>query len=357
MNTRSDHSEDSSQQRRRPVSREFWSEGDDGLFSQSWYPICLSSEARQGEVVGRPFLDGEVIVFRGPDGRAHVFGAFCVHMGANLKEGDVVDDCIRCPYHHWQYDDSGACVKTGAGDPPPPSARLFEYPSQERWGLIFVFNGEKPLWDLPDFRNVDETRRFEDAELCTAAIKLDYFPEDPDRSAIALDPWMVVTNPLDFQHFVSVHEMTFRDANPESGIVWSDHFAEFRILSTNRYGTPYNNHQGIYGNNCLYLSGDLDGKWFGFFAAQTIPKPGYSEIYFVAAADRGDGSPRAEKEAAKWADFVINMEVDFFMQDIPILRSLHFRPGLLTRGDKALSRHIDYLQSQPRAHPGAEFIR
>ena len=141
MNTQADHSEDGSQQRRRPVSREFWREGDDGLFSQSWYPICLSSEAKQGEVIGRSFLDGEVIVFRGPDGRAHVFGAFCVHMGANLKEGDVVDNCIRCPYHHWQYDHTGACVKTGAGDPPPPSARLFEYPSQERWGLIFAFNG------------------------------------------------------------------------------------------------------------------------------------------------------------------------------------------------------------------------
>ena len=250
MDTRADHSEGDSQQRRRPVAREFWREGDDGLFSQSWYPICLSSEAKQGEIVGRSFLDGEVIVFRGPDGQAHVFSAFCLHMGANLKEGDVVDNRIRCPYHHWEYDGTGSCVKTGAGDPPPPSARLFEYPSQERWGLVFAFNGEQPLWDLPDFRNVDETRRYEDSELCTAAIKLDYFPDDPARWALPLDPW-----------------------------------------------------------------------------------------------------------AAKWADFVINMEVDFFMQDIPILRSLHFKPGLLTKMDTVLSRHIDYLQSQPRAHPGAEFIR
>ena len=203
------------------------------------------------DAIGRGFLDGEVIVFRGADGTAHVFGAYCVHMGANLKEGTMVDHCVRCPYHHWQFDANGRCVKTGSGDPPPPSANLFEYPSQERWGLIFAFNSTEPLWQLPDFADVLGERQFTDDDLCTAAKQLDYFPDDPERSSITLDPWMVITNPLDFQHFVSVHEMTFRSANPENEIVWSDHKCEFRLLSTNRFGTPYDNHQAIYGNNCL----------------------------------------------------------------------------------------------------------
>ena len=349
--------DDARQARRRPVAREFWREGDDGLFSQNWYPICLAADAVEGEIVGRPFLDGEVVVFRGKDGRAHVFSAYCVHLGANLKEGEVVDNCIRCPYHHWQYDDTGTCVKTGAGDPPPPGACLFEYPSQERWGVIFAFNGDSPLWDLPDFRDVEGKRHYADSELCTVAQQLDYYPEDPSRTALALDPWMVVTNPLDFQHFVSVHGMTFRDASPENEIEWNDHYAQFRIMATNRFGIPYDNHQAIYGNNCLYLSGNLDGRWFGFFAAQNIPEPGYSELYFVAAAEVGHDSPEAAQAARQWAESVIAMETDFFMQDVPVLRSLNFKPGLLTKIDTALARHIDYLQKQPRAHPGADFIK
>ncbi len=346
-----------SETRPRPLAREFWREGDDGLFSQSWYPICLAADVQENQVVGRTFLDGEVVVFRGANGAAHVFSAYCVHMGANLKDGEVVDHNIRCPYHHWQFDATGTCVKTGAGDPPPPNACLFEYPSQERWGVIFAFNGESPLWDLPDFANVDGSRRYQDSELCTVSTKVDYFPDDTTRSALPMDPWMVVTNPLDFQHFVSVHEMSYRDASPGKEIEWHDHFVEFRILATNRYGTPYDNHQAVYGNNCLYLSGDLDGKWFGFFAAQTIPKLGFSEIYFTAAAEIGDGTQEAEQEAKSWAESVIKMETEFFMQDITVLQSMRFHPGLLTKIDTALARQIDYLQSQPRAHPGGEYIK
>lgn len=341
----------------RPSAGDFWCEGDDGLFSQTWYPVCVSADVGADNVIGRTFLDGEVIVYRGADGSPHVFGAYCVHMGANLKEGTMVDHCVRCPYHHWQFDDTGQCVKTGSGDPPPPSANLFEYPTVERWGLIFAFNGTEPLWQLPDFADVLGERCFDDVELCTSTGQLDYFPDDPTTKSIPLDPWMIITNPLDFQHFVSVHEMTFRAARPEDEIVWSDHKCEFRMLSTNRFGTPYDNHQAIYGNNCLYLSGNLNGKWFGFFAAQSIPEPGKSDIYFVGASEKASDSEEDVAAAQAAADGVVAMETEFFMQDISILRSLHFRPGLLTKTDTALKRHIDYLQGQPRAHPGADFIR
>ena len=343
--------------RSRPLAHEFWREGDDGLFSQTWYPICLSSDVSSDNIVGRSFLDGDVVVARGRDGKAHVFSAYCVHMGANLKDGDIVDHTIRCPYHHWQFDDTGACVKTGAGDPPPPNACLFEYPSCERWGVIFAFNGEEPLWTLPDFANVDGSRQYQDSDLYTVSIKVDYFPDDPTQSALPVDPWMVVTNPLDFQHFVTVHQMNYRDASPGKDIEWHDHFVEFRILSTNRYGTPYDNHQAVYGNNCLYLSGNLDGRWFGFFAAQTIPAPGYSEIFFTAAVEKGDGSTETEQEAIEWAESIIKMETEFFMQDMAVLKSMHFHPGLLTKIDTALARQIKYLQGQPRAHPGGAFIK
>ncbi|MCG8612098.1 MAG: Rieske (2Fe-2S) protein, partial [Pseudomonadales bacterium] len=43
-------------------------EGDDGLFSQSWFPVCLSSEVDKGQIRGENFLDGRIIVCRGEDG-------------------------------------------------------------------------------------------------------------------------------------------------------------------------------------------------------------------------------------------------------------------------------------------------
>ena len=63
-----------------------------------------------------------MIVFRGEDGKARVLSAYCLHMGANLANGEVIGSEIRCPFHHWDYDCTGQCVRTGVGDKPPGRA-------------------------------------------------------------------------------------------------------------------------------------------------------------------------------------------------------------------------------------------
>ena len=94
---------------RRRLGQPIPQEGENGLFSQSWFPICLSSEVQSGQILGSDFLDGRVVVFRGESGRAQVLSAYCPHVGSDLAVGDVQGDTIRCAFHHWQYDQSG-CV-------------------------------------------------------------------------------------------------------------------------------------------------------------------------------------------------------------------------------------------------------
>jgi len=43
-------------------------------------------------------------------------------------------------------------------------------------------------------------------------------------------------------------------------------------------------------------------------------------------------------------------------EDIPIMQTIHFRPGTLTKSDKALGKFLQYVRNFPRAHPSAEFI-
>lgn len=52
-----------------------------------------------GQVVGREFLDGRVVVWRGSDGVARVNSAYCGHMGADLALGDVEGCVLRCELH------------------------------------------------------------------------------------------------------------------------------------------------------------------------------------------------------------------------------------------------------------------
>ena len=47
-------------------------EGADGLFSESWFPPCLSDDVPRDSVKGFSFLDGRVVVFRDAGGRAQV---------------------------------------------------------------------------------------------------------------------------------------------------------------------------------------------------------------------------------------------------------------------------------------------
>ena len=161
------------QLRRRVLGKSIPAEGDNGLFTQSWYPLCLSTELPVGKVLGLPFLDGRIVVYRGASGKVQVLSAYCPHLGADLAVGTVEGDEIKCAFHHWKFADSGQCVKTSLEDPVPPSACLFHFPTQERYGIVWAFNGEKPLFDLPSFDRPDDELIFRIAE------HEEVFPIDP----------------------------------------------------------------------------------------------------------------------------------------------------------------------------------
>jgi phenylpropionate dioxygenase-like ring-hydroxylating dioxygenase large terminal subunit len=64
---------------------------------------------------------------------------------------------VQCPYHGWRYDGAGQCVEIpslGPGQKIPKRARVDAYPTDERWGWIWVFLGDLPEHErppLPDF--------------------------------------------------------------------------------------------------------------------------------------------------------------------------------------------------------------
>ncbi|MEO1000610.1 MAG: Rieske 2Fe-2S domain-containing protein, partial [Pseudomonadota bacterium] len=78
------------------------------------------------------FEDGRAVVVRlGGDERAAVFrvgGALhavsnaCAHQGGPLGEGRVIDGCITCPWHGFQYRPEDGC------SPPPFTERIATYP-------------------------------------------------------------------------------------------------------------------------------------------------------------------------------------------------------------------------------------
>src|SRR5262245_25926864 len=86
-------------------------EGENGVFSQTWWPICLSNEVSTGKLLGKEFLGGRIVVFRGQNGIAKVVSAYCPHLGADLALGSVVGNNIQCFFHRFEFNQEGQCVK------------------------------------------------------------------------------------------------------------------------------------------------------------------------------------------------------------------------------------------------------
>ena len=206
--------QEKSRRRVRPRSKPVPAEGQDGLFTESWFPVCMSSELSVGQVLGRSFLDGRVAIFRGEDGVAQVFSAYCPHLGADLAAGKVVGNRIQCGFHLWEFNSEGWCEKTGLGDPPPKTACLYKFHSVEKFGLIWAFNGDEPWWEIPDYPKAEDEISF----------SVNY-----DVPAIPVDPWVVCANTPDWQHLKAVHRLDFDHERLQEHIDWTDHSMEYDL--------------------------------------------------------------------------------------------------------------------------------
>jgi phenylpropionate dioxygenase-like ring-hydroxylating dioxygenase large terminal subunit len=309
-------------------------EGEDGLFSQSWFPICLSEEVPAGQVKGFDFLGGRIVVMRGADGTARVMSAYCPHLGADLAVGTVVENTVRCAFHQWEYNAQGQCVRTGCGDPPPARARLFAFPTAEHFGVVFAFNGDKPLFDLPAFEYPAE-------QLLWRSLRFDMdFP---------VDPWVISCNTPDLQHIRVVHRISF-DTDPANAVEWTDHSMQYEFSGQHAAGEPLQFRVGIHGTNIYQQSGPLNGRWFGFLSPMGLPRPQTTTGFLTLAVLRD------QPDAEEFLESVIELERRVVGEDESILKTIRFRPGTLTASDRTLSRFLRYLKEYPRAHPSRDYI-
>jgi len=118
-----------------------------------WFAVAFSNELVPGEVRRIRYFDEDLVLYRGREGAPKVLDAYCPHLGAHLAEGGrVVGDTIRCPFHGWRFDGTGACVEIPYCKRIPPNARLRGWDVVEKNRLIFVWHhaeGKPPSWDFP----------------------------------------------------------------------------------------------------------------------------------------------------------------------------------------------------------------
>ena len=155
-----------------------------GINPNYWYPVSWANRLKPGKIIPVMVWHQAIAVYRDTSGELHALEDACPHKGVALHKGEIQGCHLLCPYHGWEFNGSGDCVKIPYFPPdqklPPAKAR--SYPVREKYDLIWIFPGDPNLADgtqLPDIPEYD----------------------DPD--------WLAVPIPAHFQaHFSTCNENT-----------------------------------------------------------------------------------------------------------------------------------------------------
>lgn len=105
--------------------------GDRESASGGWIPVAPVTEMVDGEAKVVTAGDERVAVFRDGD-RIHAVSNVCQHQNGPLGEGRILDGCITCPWHGYQYDPA-----TGTS-PPPFTERIPIFAAKVEEGRVWI---------------------------------------------------------------------------------------------------------------------------------------------------------------------------------------------------------------------------
>src|SRR6266508_5567429 len=126
-----------------------------------WVPALLSSEgpAPDSDPVRVLLLGEKLIAFRDTNGQVGLMDHNCPHRGAPLFFGRTEECGLRCVYHGWKFDTSGACVdlpNVPEGETFRERVNVLAYPARDRGGLIWAYLGpQEKQPPFPEFEWLD----------------------------------------------------------------------------------------------------------------------------------------------------------------------------------------------------------
>lgn len=165
-----------------------------------WFVIGYSDELARGEVRNIHYFDRDMVLFRTESGELGLVDPYCPHLGAHLGHGgEVVEESIRCPFHHWTYDNRGFVTDVPYAKQIPPKAQgracLKAYPIQEMNQCIWAWYHPQ---DVEPFIEVIHVPVYEDPDWVDTQRYFWTFDSNPQE---------IAENGIDVAHFKYIHQM------------------------------------------------------------------------------------------------------------------------------------------------------
>ncbi|MEI6900037.1 MAG: aromatic ring-hydroxylating dioxygenase subunit alpha, partial [Bacteroidota bacterium] len=117
------------------------------MIRNQWYAILESKEVKRNKVSGVRRLGENLVIWRDSNGKPGAAVDRCPHRGIALSKGKVKDDHLQCPFHGFEYDQTGKCLlipANGKVSKVPSHIKANAYPIREAHGFIFLW------WSNPD---------------------------------------------------------------------------------------------------------------------------------------------------------------------------------------------------------------
>jgi len=312
-------------------------------YPEGWYVVGRSIDFR-----ARPrfvqCVGNQWVVFRDRFGQVHVLDAYCPHLGANLADGKVHDDCIECPFHGWKIRGDGCVVgESDNGSPRDAQCRTRSWAVEELHGWVLVYHRHGATADgptpEPPYR-LERVTAIDDGSLIWRG--------EHEAGLVHMHLLEFVENSVDFRHFAAIHgrlRLPWTEI-PVPGIT-IHHEATWRRDETQ-------NHVCWFGNDATLEFRGKQIKGSGARADVRLDGPG-SIIRFDFTLNRGGGrvvlyqshtpiAPLTQRVRFRWfsgrnvpkplALFIVGNWVSQWRQDIGIWeRKIYRKNPMLTRGD------------------------
>ncbi|MCU0566122.1 MAG: aromatic ring-hydroxylating dioxygenase subunit alpha [Oculatellaceae cyanobacterium Prado106] len=129
-----------------------------GINPNHWYPVAWADQLKAGQVMPITVWQEAIALYRNSAGEVFALEDACPHKGIELHKGEVVGNCLVCPYHGWEFNGEGQCVGIPyfPADQKLPRAQARSYPTQEKYGIVWLFPGDPQLASLQQLPEVPE---------------------------------------------------------------------------------------------------------------------------------------------------------------------------------------------------------
>ncbi|MBX3073253.1 aromatic ring-hydroxylating dioxygenase subunit alpha [Candidatus Obscuribacterales bacterium] len=156
----------------------------------AWYVVASSDEIGKKPVAVDLFSQ-KFVLWRDSTGTVVMQSDVCPHRSASLSLGEVINNCITCPFHGFVFDTNGLCSFIPETGRPAPNLKLETFNTVERHGFVWLKRGENLPESPPWFDQLNEK--------LVSYQSIHEWPTHISRC---------VENQLDYAHLPFVHKRT-----------------------------------------------------------------------------------------------------------------------------------------------------